>query len=500
MKLTKHTPARMIEFLESRRMLASTIGYVVNYGQEDQADTGYSVAVDSAGNSYVTGTFQAAINVNPLGPEMLLKRGNGNGVFIVKYDPNGLVVWAKRLVGKGDSYGRQIKLGPTGDVYVAGTYSKALRLDGLSEPLMTSAGGQDVFIMRFSNSGRLLWKGSLGGKKDDGVNAMAVGPDGDIYLGGWIRLEGDIDPTTAGKINVKTRGTDDTFIQRLSKKDGRVRWHQVFGERDTGEAMIDLAVDAKGGLLVAGTFQREVEFDRGNSAFTRDSEGKRTDIYYGRLIAKTGKWDYLRTFGSSDTEACGGLALDPAGGAFYLTGLFRSAMEMIPGDDSSMLDPVGEQDVFVAKFNSVGKMVWARQIGGEDATTVATGLAVDPAGNVHATGYFNETVIVDAGKANTELVVDKSGDGRTPFSTVRSSEVYTVKFRSNGALRYAKQIGGDDSGIVSEDITVDAGGNVYLTGSFNGLTNFAPAPGTPVFRDTDDNRRSAAAFLVKILA
>jgi len=499
MKPKAYSLAAVVETLEHRRMLASTIGYVVTFGQEKQADTGHSVAVDSAGNSYVTGTFRAAINVNPLGKQFLLTRGNGNGAFIVKYSPKGMMIWAKRLVGRGDTGGLQIKLGPTGDVYVAGTYSKSVSFDGPTKAFLTSVGGEDVFVMRLSNSGALKWFGSLGGKKDDGVNAMAIGPDGDVYLGGFIRISGDIDPTAKGVLNVTTRGVDDTFIERLGGNDGHLIWSRVFGERDTSEAISGMVVDPKRGLFIAGTFQRQVEFDRKNPAFNRESDGKRTDIYYGHLSADAGDWDFLNTFGSSDTDGSSGLALDPSGGAFYITGQFKGDMQVTPGNPDSVLSPIGEQDVFIARFTAAGEEIWARQIGGNDSTTVASDVAVDPAGNVYATGYFNDSVIVDPGSSQVQLTIDKSNDGHSPFSKIGSSEVYITKFASNGDLGYAKQIGGDEAGIVSAAIVVDSAGNAWVTGNFNGTANFAPAPGKPVIRKTDDNHNEAAAFLVKIL-
>ncbi|MCY2952763.1 MAG: SBBP repeat-containing protein [Planctomycetota bacterium] len=499
MKPKAYSLAAVVETLEHRRMLASTIGYVVTFGQERQANTGLSVVVDSAGNSYVTGTFGAAINVNPLGKQFILTRGNGNGAFIAKYSPKGMMIWAKRLVGRGDTSGLQIKLGPTGDVYVAGMYSKSISFDGPTKAFLTSVGGQDVFVMRLSNRGALKWFGNLGGKKDDGVDAMAIGPDGDVYLAGYVRLEGDIDPTANGVLNVTTRGVDDTFIERLGGKDGHLIWSRVFGERDTSEAISGMVVDPKRGLIVAGSFQREVEFDRQNPAFNRESDGKRTDIYYGRLNLKTGGWSLLNVFGSSDTDYSSDIALAPSGGAFYITGQFQSTMQVTPGNPDSVLSPIGEQDVFIAKFTAAGEVIWARQIGGNDSMTFASGVAVDPAGNAYATGWFNDSVIVDPGSSQVQLTIDKSGDGNSPFGKIGSSEVYITQFAPNGDLRYAKQIGGDDAGIVSAAIAVNSAGNALVTGNFNGTANFAPAPGKPVIRKTDDNRKEAAAFLVKIL-
>ena len=492
--------AAVVETLESRRLLASgDLGYAITFGQHDEMATGNAVATDASGNTYVAGKFHGQIDADPTKRVQLLRGGGNDAAFIIKYGPTGKLVWAKRLYGVGDAQAMQLKAGPSGDIYVAGVFSDTVGFGGKNRELLKSNGKNDVFVMRMRSDGRLLWKGTMGGELDDGVNAMAIGPTGDVYLSGSIRMEGDIDPTAKGVFRVKARGVDDTFVVRLGGSDGHLVWQKVYGENDTREEASGLAVDSSGGVFVCGNFIRTVQFDRDSAQFDRESVRK-ADVYLGHLSGSKGKnakWDSLKTFGGTGEDLSAGLAMTPTGD-LCMTGTFGDEVAFGPGARLT-LNPIGEADAFIGKFTSEGDAVWVQQIGGGDARVGGSALAVDSSGTVYATGSFDDTVVVNPGAGQVELPVDKSGDGRSPTSRIGSTDVYVVKYATNGVFAYAKQIGGHDAGIVSGAIDVDAAGNAYVTGNYNGTVDFDPGPGKLV-RKTSDERGESAAYLLKLLA
>jgi hypothetical protein len=119
-----------------------------------------------------------------------------------------------------------------------------------------------------------------------------------------------------------------------------------------------------------------------------------------------------------------------------------------------------------------GDFVWAKQMGGTDYD-VGQGIAVDMAGNVYTTGYFQGTADFDPGPGSFNL------------TSTGNEDIFVSKLDSAGNLVWAKQMGGT-SGDAGQDIAVDAAGNVYTTGFFYSTVDFDPGPGTFNLTSTGD--------------
>ncbi|MGE5610080.1 MAG: hypothetical protein ACM359_12565, partial [Bacillota bacterium] len=353
----------VLEALEQRQLMAMGDMTAANvFGSWDAQDAGTSVAMDRAGNSYVTGYFYGSIDMDPSKKGVYLLKGDAKPAgFIAKYSPTGKLVWAKRMAGKGGVMPMQVKVGPTGDVFLAGTYDGpfGFQSKGRGLILADTNGGTDVFIIRLRGDGSLSWAGNVGGDDDDSYYGMDAGADGDVYLAGAFRLEGDLDPSR-GVYPMVTQGVDDTYVLRVNGTTGKLTWAKVYGEDSTSQPVSGLAADGHGGVYVTGQYFRTVGFDRENSAFTMEGIGGQ-DIYLGHLVSNGGKtqsgasWDWLMPIGGEEDEVAGGIALGPTGDV-YLTGSFGATTEFQPGVASSALTSLGELDAFVARYSSKGKL------------------------------------------------------------------------------------------------------------------------------------------------
>lgn len=114
-------------------------------------------------------------------------------------------------------------------------------------------------------------------------------------------------------------------------------------------------------------------------------------------------------------------------------------------------------------FAQSPNIIWGKRIGGtHDVFNYS--VAVDPAGNVYTTGFFQDTVDFDPGAGIFNLV------------SVGYQNIFICKLDSSGNFVWAKNIGGTgDAGGYA--IAVDASGNVYTTGSFRGTVDFDPGIG-----------------------
>ena len=126
----------------------------------------------------------------------------------------------------------------------------------------------------------------------------------------------------------------------------------------------------------------------------------------------------------------------------------------------------GNRDVFVQKLNTSGNFLWAKAFGGISGDGGNT-IAVDASGNVYTVRYFAETVDFDPGLGIFNL------------TSVGEEDCFIQKLDASGIFLWAKAFGGDDTEKIFS-ITLDASGNVYTTGHFQGTVDFDPGPGLEV--------------------
>ena len=111
-------------------------------------------------------------------------------------------------------------------------------------------------------------------------------------------------------------------------------------------------------------------------------------------------------------------------GILYLTGSFYNTVNF----GSSTLTSRGWRDIFIAKFDTAGNAVWAKQGGGKGSDDYSYGITTDSNGNVFATGYFQDTAFFETDTLIADI--DPFGDAR---------EIFIAKYNPAGSLLWAKQ-------------------------------------------------------------
>lgn len=136
------------------------------------SDKGQSIATDSAGNVYLTGTFSGEVDFDPGPGSYPLTGVASNRVFVAKYTPAGALIWTRGMDGTIDDKGRGIVVAADGSVYTTGYFQGTADFDpGLGFVPLTSAGGQDVFVLKLNSAGNFVWARSLGG-----TDSRAIAP------------------------------------------------------------------------------------------------------------------------------------------------------------------------------------------------------------------------------------------------------------------------------------------------------------------------------------
>jgi len=221
-------------------------------------DMGTTLLFDSIGNVYVSGSYGAVADFDP-GPAVENLTAVGvRDIFIVKLDVNGDYVWSKSVGGAGADHLFSSYMDPLGNLVYTGYFEGTADLDpGVAVQNHSSAGDQDVFVLKLNQNGTLIWAKTFGGVgKEDGlfVTGDALG---DIYVTGYFESIVDFDPGAA-IINKSSAGGRDGFILKMDFG-GNFTWVETFGDAAWDETNA-IAVDYLGNLIVAGFFRGTIDF------------------------------------------------------------------------------------------------------------------------------------------------------------------------------------------------------------------------------------------------
>ena len=167
--------------------------------------------------------------------------------------------------------------------------------------------------------------------------------------------------------------------------------------------------------------------------------------------ACSGLLSWATSIEGSIHELIDGMAVDSIGNT-YITGSFRGTAKFGTTTLSSVT--TGSEDVFVAKLDASGKVVWATSAGGKSLAR-GRGVAVDNGGNSYVTGIFAGTLTF----------------GSTILTSIAHYDIFAAKIDPTGKVVWAKSAGGAGAEQVF-DISVDTGGNSYITGGFTGTVKF----------------------------
>ncbi len=223
-----------------------------------------------------------------------------------------------------------------------------------------------------------------------------------------------------------------------------------------------IAVDASGNVYTTGEFYGTADFDPGAGTFDLTPVGN-SDIFISKLDA-LGNFVWARSIGGLDSFDKGFSTAVDASGNVYTTGKFEGNVDFDPGVGTFTLSSAGSADIFISKLDAAGNLVWAKAMGGAYHDR-GFSIAVDTSGNVYTTGRFEGTADFDPGVGTFTLT--SAGD----------FDIFISKLDATGNLVWAKAMGGT-SGDAGYSIAVDASGQVYTTGYFNGTADFDPGVGT----------------------
>ncbi len=333
------------------------------------------VAIDTAGNIFITGMWNGTIDFDP-DPGNIFNVSSNNSSrsrFLAKYDPNGNFIAAKNVgnaVGNlPSSQDGQSGLGcdDNGNVYMSGFYGTSLTLGpGVTLPV---SGLSDNYFAKFDSQLNLIWAHRLGSTETEYSQGLYVHPSGRI--------------------------------------------------------------------IVLGSFRNTIDFDPGPGVFNMTQISSTQEGYFASYDS-SGQFLFAKQL-TAGTSASPIATLIDGEENIIVTGSCAGIMDADPGVDSTLVGEGWNDQAFVAAYDSIGNFRWAHAYGDVNSFNAIRYVGVDTANNIYVAGNYNPMMDINPGvdtavfgNINASYVssFDTAGNFRSAFSVeqvrmrIKNNDIY----------------------------------------------------------------------------
>jgi len=381
-------------------------------------DGANSIAGFQDGSFIVSGSFYetATFGTGEANETDLISEESGD-VFVAHYNADGTLAWVTRANGPSFEACRGIASFPDGSCVLTGFFENRLTFgEGeANQTNLSSVETADVFVARYNADGTLAWAKQAGGAETCTGNGIAAFTDGSCIVA--MRIEGTatIGSGEVNEINFTSFGDTDILVARYNK-DGSLDWAKRAGGI-SGDTPWGIATFVSGSCVVAGLISDVATFGSDEVNETKLTSTGEADIFVTRYNADgTLLW----------AKHAGGIMRDVArdiatfsDGSCVVTGRFYDTATFGLGEfGETQLTSEDGADIFVASYNSNGKLRWAEQAGGPSLEQ-GEALASFCNGSFIVTGSFTDTA-----------TFHKGDEGETQLVSVGSQDIFVSRYRA----------------------------------------------------------------------
>jgi len=373
--------------------------------------------------------------------KQLVSRGDKD-ILIVQYNENGDTLWSKHIGSKDEDRAKDIVSDDDGNLFITGSVGDSALFDGR---YIRTYHGQDIFLTKLTSDGDSLWIKNVGkGYNIDRGNGLTLS-------GNKIHMIGFFDDTLfLGSDTLISNGFTNNFYATFNIRGEYLSSMKVEGFHDKAR-LNSISAAQDGGVLISGFYYDTIRFTDPSETeyeFFSRSSGNPDIIVFRFFPDQTLAWG--RTAGSPGRDQ-GMDAKSDIEGNIYLTGFFGGPSDFDSTEtlQSAILPHVASDDIFIAKYNSQGRLLWKKAFGGK-GSDIARRLDYFDS-KVVFTGHFSDTIIAE----NDTLATTGTSDNDTGFGLSNDG----------GDFISFSQIMGDgiDRGMA---ITNDIYGAVYIVGFY----------------------------------
>jgi hypothetical protein len=341
-------------------------------------DAAYGIATDSAGAFYLTGETNSGDWPSGTGQPQPYRHA-----YVAKINPDGSVSYCTTLAGSGEDAGRAIAVDSAGNAYAAGTTSSA-DFPVTAGALRTSASGpRDAFVAKLDAAGHIVYATYLGGSGSNFATAIAADAGGNAYVTGYTSST-SFPATSSAPQSTYGGGAYDAFVAKLNSTGSALIYATLLGGSgsDIGQG---IALDALGDACIAG-YTDSQDLPVINPLQTAQGGG---DALVACLNAAGNGWNFVTYLGGGGFDEAYGIAVDASGNVYVTGATLSSDFPVTAGVFQASKS--ADYDAFAAKLNSGGQaLAYATFIGGNGSDAGAA-LAVDSLGQAWVAGYTSSS-------------------------------------------------------------------------------------------------------------
>jgi len=205
-------------------------------------------------------------------------------------------------------------------------------------------------------------------------------------------------------------------------------------------------------------------------------------LFSTSLFAQDINLDFVKTYGGNSFDIGNSIHRDD--NYIYVTGIFTETVDFDTQSGNVTLVSNGQTDVFFAKLDTTGNLLWVKQIGGS-SNDEGISIITDSSGNIYLLGDFLGSVDFDPSTNSTTLF---SGSGN----------MFMAKYDSNGNFLWVMDLPGSSLSVESKSMDKDSSDNLYVTGNFRGTISYDPGSGTFVNISSSNSGNGEDIFICKI--
>lgn len=407
----------------------------------------YGISSDIYGNVYVTGFFTGSATFETT----VLTASGYSDIFIAKYTSFGSLLWVRQAGSSTDNssvggdIGYAITVDKNGNSYITGQFQGSA---SFGTNTLTNWGQLDIFIAKYDSNGNCIWAKDAGGTGQDYGKSIFVDNNGKLYLTG-IFLSAIAHFNTT-QLNGGSYGYGGIFIAKYDTTGVPIWVKQVvcgnYNPYGYNVAANGITADVNGNCYVTGYAKGIVYF--GAFTFTASKNS-----FFIAKYNSAGNEIWVNGAGVNCESSGNGISVDGTG-KINVTGSFKNIAQF---DTISLTgwNP-NYDDIFIAKYNDNGNIIWAKKAGGNFAYDKGNAVTSDNLGNCYFTGTFSDTAYF----GSTMLI--------TP--TIPGQDIFISKYDYKGDFIWVKQ--GHSSGS-GQSITLNKNfDNIYSTGWFSDSASF----------------------------
>lgn len=371
--------------------------------------------------------------------------------------------WGHAFEGIGDQEAFGMHIDPNGDLLVSGIFEESPDFDPGSgttnHAVLGTSSTANMFLNKYNDDGDYIWGIDISiYNGSPGITGPFVTTDdtGNVYLTGYF--EGTIDFTSFASGGIYySLGRADGFLAKYDSN-GNFLWAFTLAGTDDSRCLA-LETNGLGQVILIGDFEGTVDFDggAGTTNLTTAVENGFMACYStnGQFVwakaLESNQWSTSKSIGIGDF------------GEIFIAGEFSGTADLAPGPTVSNAISNGSTDIFLARYDFLGNLLWQRSFGSSSFDYVHD-LQLHENGKIYITGRFNGDLDFDPGPGTT-------------LNSPGTTGAYLSSFDTQGDFLWVNTIVGSSGLITGSKLTIDPAGRIILAGRFRDLVDFDPGAG-----------------------